>query len=430
MTDVGNWSHVQAGAAVTLLAVTGRSTLAQLKTLALPILPAITRSMPTFIPAANAAAAGSAGTSAAGGLATTLKLPAALLLKRPLAGSAVAAAGGAGAAAAAIRTVPAGPESAATAAAAATSSSGASSGRTGGFVLWGRHFKQWGDGLGQGLRGAVLTVRRLAVGQRAMVVEQLDTAAAAQATAARASGGAGRRGWFGRRNSSYGGTRQLAAAQVGAAGAVMVLPNPVEVAVGPSPQWGAVSSSSRHEVKVHGFMGGFGHHVGRHVLWLGSTAHKATGAIAVLASKQMGYFMNRHSPGQAAATAALGGSQYNLAHSSSSGNLLLQQQQQRTLANQRSKSAPSLALVAAAAAATSGSEWNAQHSAAGGVQLVAGDQQEYCLSDDLYGSSCAGSVVSSSVSGRSSGVGRQVLNLPAPRLSWGRRASHAVIVGK
>eukprot|EP00883_Tetradesmus_obliquus_P002834 jgi/Sobl393_1/13051/SZX69798.1 len=110
VTDVGNWGHVQAGAAATLLAVTGRSTLAQLKTLALPVMPALTRTLPSLIPtaAAGAAATGAAAgsSSAAGGLATSLKLPAALLLKRPLASSAVAAAGGAGAAAAAIRTVP------------------------------------------------------------------------------------------------------------------------------------------------------------------------------------------------------------------------------------------------------------------------------------------------------------------------------------
>jgi hypothetical protein len=30
--------------------------------------------------------------------------------------------------------------------------------------------------------------------------------------------------------------------------------------------------------------------------------------------------------------------------------------------------------------------------------------------------------------GKSSGVGRQVLNLPAPRISWAKRASQAMVV--
>jgi hypothetical protein len=50
----------------------------------------------------------------------------------------------------------------------------------------------------------------------------------------------------------------------------------------------------------------------------------------------------------------------------------------------------------------------------------------------LFPGSCSGSssITCSSLSGRPPGIGRQVLNLPAPRISWGRRASHAVILGQ
>lgn len=469
ITDVGNWSHVQAGAAVTLLAVTGRSTLAQLKTLTLPIVPVITRSIPTMLPSSKAAAAAAAagGSAAAGGgVATTLKLPAGLLLKRPLAGTAVAAAGGAGAAAAAIRTVPMGHGSAATA---ASSSSNGSSSR--GFGVWGTPLRQWREGIGQGLRGAVLTVRRLAMKQQGIVIERLRPGATARAAAAAAaaaphgSGASGngaavaRRGWFGRGRGSGSNWSvskpQLAVAQAGAATAVVALPQPTApTAVAPSRgRWGnssssgrgdtvlqhvqlgtdyAGSSSSRNSSKRPKVMLGLGHHVGRHMMWLGSTAVKATSAIAVLASKQMGYFTHKHNIG--AVVAQMQGPTLSMSHSSSSGNLLgQQQQQQRTLVNQRSRSAPSLAVVAASDAAAA-QYWDSHCPSTAPAATPAGDTptpESFCFSEDLYnGCGYTSSLVCSSVGGRPSGVGRQVLNLPAPRLSWGRRASHGVIVCK
>ncbi|WIA38484.1 hypothetical protein OEZ86_001806 [Tetradesmus obliquus] len=195
VTDVGNWGHVQAGAAATLLAVTGRSTLAQLKTLALPVMPALTRTLPSLIPtaAAGAAATGAAAgsSSAAGGLATSLKLPAALLLKRPLASSAVAAAGGAGAAAAAIRTVP----DAAAVSGSGGGSAGARGGGFGGFGAWSGPLQRFGDGIGQGVKGAVLSIRRAAVGRRAAAAEQARAMEQAAAVAAATAQRPLRAGW-------------------------------------------------------------------------------------------------------------------------------------------------------------------------------------------------------------------------------------------
>jgi hypothetical protein len=38
------------------------------------------------------------------------------------------------------------------------------------------------------------------------------------------------------------------------------------------------------------------------------------------------------------------------------------------------------------------------------------------------------SITCSSFDSKSTGVGRQTLNLPAPRISWGKRATQAMIV--
>jgi hypothetical protein len=191
------------------------------------------------------------------------------------------------------------------------------------------------------------------------------------------------------------------------------------------------------------FLTGLGRHVGRHVKWLGSTAATATGTIAVLASRQVGYLVNgaRSNPGAAAAAAMFNGN-------GSNGFFRQQQQQQpggalsqRTVMGQRSRSAPSLAVVAAggsaAAVAAAGAAAAVPQAglpgpttavpAAAGV-IAPGD----VLDDAIFTGGCSGSssVTCSSINGRPSGVGRQVLNLPAPRISWGRRASHAVIVGQ
>jgi hypothetical protein len=176
--------------------------------------------------------------------------------------------------------------------------------------------------------------------------------------------------------------------------------------------------------------------LGRHVKWLGSTAATATGTIAVLATRQVGYLVNgaRSSPGAATAAAMVNGS---------GGNGFFRQQQQqpggallqRTLMGQRSRSAPSLAVVAAgggaapvaaagaAAAVPQAGLPSPAAPAAAGV-IAPGD----VLDDAIFNGSS--SVTCSSISGRPSGVGRQVLNLPAPRISWGRRASHSFIVGQ
>lgn len=442
VTDVGNWSHVQAGAAVTLLAVTGRSTLLQLKNLALPIMPAITRSMPSLVPAAGTTAAGG---SLAGTLATTLKLPATLLLKRPLTGSAVAAAGGAGAAAAALRTMPLAPDAVATAAVAATSSSSTSSHGSRDVGMWSRRLKQWRDGVGQNLRGAVLSVRRLAVREHVLAVQHQGSLQGPQAAAVHAltepglrlSGSGPRsKGWFQR-----GLVVQPVAAQSGTATAVMALPGSPSLAIAHQcqaassedvVQAGALLQYSRHHSR--GVVGGIGQQVSRHVLWLGSTAAKATTAIATLASKQVASLVTKNTAGQAAGINVLEGVGI-MAASSSAGSLLNQQsvhQQQlaRSLMGQRSKSAPSLAMVAAAAATAAGDAGQERRSAGNAVHVPAADRQDVCLSDDPYSSTVATSLSFSTTSGRSSTVGRQVLNLPAPRLSWGKRASHAVIVSQ
>jgi hypothetical protein len=181
--------------------------------------------------------------------------------------------------------------------------------------------------------------------------------------------------------------------------------------------------------------------LGRHVKWLGSTAATATGTIAVLASRQVGYLVNgaRSSPAAAAAAAMF--------NANGSNGFFRQQQQQggassqRTVMGQRSRSAPSLAVVAAgggaAAVAAPGAAAAVPQAglpspttaapAAAGV-IAPGD----VLDDAIFAGGCSGSssITCSSINGRPSGVGRQVLNLPAPRISWGRRASHAVIVGQ
>jgi hypothetical protein len=49
----------------------------------------------------------------------------------------------------------------------------------------------------------------------------------------------------------------------------------------------------------------------------------------------------------------------------------------------------------------------------------------------VWDSSCSSgssSITCSSYGSKSPGVGRQTLNLPAPRISWGKRATQAMIV--
>jgi hypothetical protein len=456
-TDVGNWSHIQTGAAATLLAVTGRNTVGHLKALALPILPAL-KSLPLMLPSTGlmaAPAGGSAGGSAAaaavaaGGLATTLKLPAALLLKRP---AAVAAAGGAGAAAAAIRTVPGGVD--ASTAAGGGSGGGAGGPRLGGFGAISRPVSQWRDSLGQRLKGAVLALRKVAVGNREAWQQQQAVRqgfAAEYAARNRPYQQQQRWGWFGRRPQVQ---RQLSYTD-----------STVAVCAGATMNSGIAGSdsvtSSSGSGRPRGAAGsghgtGFGAGVGRHVLWLGSTAAQVTNHAVMAASRQVGYFVGgRPLSGVAAASAAMSGSNPTagtlLLHSASTSILLghqhqqqQQQQQQQMpwgLGSQRSQSAPSLALLATAAGGGAQQPPKRTRGAAAGAGRVSESAERpghtlldgssssssrplRCY-DDVWG--CGSSVICSSVGGGGAGVGRQVLTLPSPRLSWGRRASQAVV---
>eukprot|EP00879_Flechtneria_rotunda_P004631 GHRR01004889.1.p1 GENE.GHRR01004889.1~~GHRR01004889.1.p1 ORF type:complete len:785 (+),score=318.55 GHRR01004889.1:460-2814(+) len=371
VTDVGNWSNVQAGAVVTLLAMTGRSTLAQLKTLTLPAMPAVTQALPSLIPSVRlAAGSGTAGSAIAGTLATTLKLPAAALLKRPLAGSAVAAAGGAGAAAAAIRTHPGAAANEATAAAASASSSNSSSngafgsvamqgGAFRGLALWARPLKHWRDDVGKSLKGAMLSFRRASIGRRERLLEEQQQSqyeACLSNNAAAAGGIAARtvpntRGWQWGRSAA---ARQQQLVHAGAAAvngtgstqlghsAVMVLP---ATAVTGSVTAVTELQDSSSNARLQHQQQGLEQQLGRHVIWLGGNAARATRHATALAGRQVNQIVSRargHTtvlPGAAAA----GG----VAYADNATSMLLPhrqqvQQQQRMGLGQRSKSAPNL----------------------------------------------------------------------------------------
>jgi len=465
VTDVGNWSHIQAGAAVTLLAVTGRSTLASLKTLATPMLPAL-KGLPALLPSAGftaaAAATAGAGTTApgaaaaaaatAGGgsgvtvigtLATTLKLPATLLLRRPLAAG--AAAGSAGAAAAALRDT-----SDAAAAAAAT---------TGGSRRqhW-RPLHSVGDGMAHGLRSAMLGLRRLALGnsralqqlqQQPLIVQEPAAAAATKPRSGRGFwGGSNRatdssgaqhqpaRGWFKRRGNS---SNQLQL--VGQPGAPSMLAAPAAMAAaGAPPGWQQEQEQDQQQQQAGGQplrrrpFAQFTQQVGRHVVWLGSSAARASSQLVLLALG--GSRIAQHA---SAHPAAAGDASRVLVHSASSHQL----QQQMVLApsglnaGHRSLSMPSLltagqdasragAVAAAAAASSAGASAGGSVACAAGV--ASGDGLGLCGPDMAFMWDSGGSsIICSSIGSKPSGVGRQVLNLPAPRISWGKRASQAMI---
>lgn len=490
VTDVGNWSHIQAGAAVTLLAVTGRSTLASLKTLATPMLPAL-KGLPALLPSAGlAAAAGTAAPGAAaaaatagGGstviasLATTLKLPATMLLKRPLAAG--AAAGSAGAAAAAMRDT----SGTAVAAAAAAGNGGGSSSSSGGgpsraWSAVGRPLQSIGEGMTHGVRSAVLGIRSLALGNT-RALQQLDREPlvvpqeAFAAVGAAAASAPPRRGFWASRGSSAvavepparkwfsfsGRQNQLQlVSQPGSRSSAAVMAAPTALAAGgggtrQQPEQGQEQPARRRPLAQ------LGQNVGRHVLWLGSAAARASGQLALLAFG--GSRAAQHAAPAAAATGAAmivgeGASRGVLVHSSSSHQL--RQQQQQVSVNglghaNRSLSLPSLLTASSdaggstAAAALAGPQGSTQaspapvsfsvsssgrdgsgnsSSGAGGAVHLGGGELLF-----LWDSSCSGSsssITCSSYGSKSSGVGRQTLNLPAPRISWGKRATQAMIV--
>lgn len=456
MTDVGNWSHIQAGAAVTLLAVTGRSTLASLKTLATPMLPAL-KGLPALLPSAGftaaaaatagagtaapgaaAAAGGGSGATMIGTLATTLKLPATLLLRRPLAAG--AAAGSAGAAAAALRDT-------SDAAAAAAATTGGSSRRQ----HW-RPLHSLGDGMAHGLRSAMLGLRRLALGntralqqlqQQPLIVQEPAAAAAARPRSGRGFwGGSNRatdsssaqqqpaRGWFKRRGNS---TNQLQL--VGQPGTPSMLAAPAAMAAAGAPSgWQQEQDQQQQQVGGQPLrrrpFAQFTQQVGRHVVWLGSSAARASSQLVLLALG--GSRIAQHA---SAHPAAAGDASRVLVHSASSHQL-----QQQVLApsglnaGHRSLSMPSLltagqdvSRAGAVAAAAAGSSTGG--SAGGSVACAAGgDGLGLCGSDMAFmWDSGSSSIICSSIGSKPSGVGRQVLNLPAPRISWGKRASQAMI---
>lgn len=464
VTDVGNWSHIQAGAAVTLLAVTGRSTLASLKTLATPVLPAL-KGLPALLPSAGLAAAGAGagaaaaaapGTAAAaaatagpsgtviGVLATTLKLPAAMLLKRPLAAG--AAAGGAGAAAAVVRD--------ATGTAAAGPSSGGSGGAAGApgraWGAVGRPLQAVGDGMAHGVRSAVLGLRKLAVGNNRalqqlhhepLTVSEQDLAAAASAAGSRgafwgrrssvATGDQLPRKWFGFRKPSNGQVAVPAAAAAVVGGGV-------------EQQQQHVGQEQEHEQQrlQRRPLAQLGQSVGRHVVWLGSAAARASGQLALFAfggSRVAQYA----APAPAAPAVAVGEGSYRgeMMHSASSQQLQIVQQQQAVCAagmGNRSLSMPSLLAAAPAAGSadacapgrvsfsvSSSGHGRDGSSSCGGTPLTPLGGGDLLFMWDSGGSS---SITSSSFGSKSAGVGRQTLNLPTPRISWGKRATQAMIV--
>eukprot|EP00879_Flechtneria_rotunda_P007635 GHRR01008007.1.p1 GENE.GHRR01008007.1~~GHRR01008007.1.p1 ORF type:complete len:525 (+),score=250.21 GHRR01008007.1:2350-3924(+) len=462
VTDVGNWSNVQAGAVVTLLAMTGRSTLAQLKTLTLPAMPAVTQALPSLIPSVRlAAGSGTAGSAIAGTLATTLKLPAAALLKRPLAGSAVAAAGGAGAAAAAIRTHPGAAANEATAAAASASSSNSSSngafgsvamqgGAFRGLALWARPLKHWRDDVGKSLKGAMLSFRRASIGRRERLLEEQQQSqyeACLSNNAAAAGGIAARtvpntRGWQWGRSAA---ARQQQLVHAGAAAvngtgstqlghsAVMVLP---ATAVTGSVTAVTELQDSSSNARLQHQQQGLEQQLGRHVIWLGGNAARATRHATALAGRQVNQIVSRargHTtvlPGAAAA----GG----VAYADNATSMLLPhrqqvQQQQRMGLGQRSKSAPNLVVMAAPTAqgsvlqgmaATPAAAMLPAAGAVGNSAAAAHGDNQFVGLGALNNFAFSGYGCSTS---RTSGVGHQMLHLPAARVTWGKRAAYAFI---
>eukprot|EP00775_Hariotina_reticulata_P002253 gene2253-2565_t len=110
--------------------------------------------------------------------------------------------------------------------------------------------------------------------------------------------------------------------------------------------------------------------------------------------------------------------------------------------SQRSKSATALALMAPAAGVGAHQPKRARGAASGAAvdepgvypghqTLLDGSSSSSRMLrsyDEVWGAGgSSSSVICSSVGGGSAGVGRQVLTLPSPRLSWGRRAGHTVV---
>ena len=352
ITDVGNWSHIQAGTAATLIAMTGRATWAQLKSLTVPLmssLPPMIKSVPLLAAAGGAAVAAPAAATAAAAGAGSL-----IMLKRPLAAGGMAA-GGVAAAGGFVMVGDSG-----VVGGNATGRMGRGMGAPGGLQVL-------GEKISKGFRGAAMALRRnaLAGGGEAAAAGRvrgkgwflqpwgplLAPAAAARgggvmeglaagAAAAATGGGRGRR--------RFAATAATAAAEGGGGG------------------------GSRNGVAV-----GFG----RHMMWLGSTAARATASFAAAASRRMG-FKGRHGQHAASATAvgldggmAVAGA--TLMRSSSSGS-------SRMASAQAMAAAPAVAAAMRCARPAEPMGW--------GPAGVSG-------------------------SGRGTG-GRQTLHLPVPRLTW------------
>lgn len=466
VTDVGNWSNIQAGAAVTLLAVTGRSTLASLKTLATPMLPAF-KGLPALLPSAGlAAAAGAPGAAAAatagtggtviGSIATTLKLPAAMLLKRPLAAG--AAAGSAGAAAAAMR------DTSGTAAAAAAAGNGSSSrGPSRAWGAVGRPLQSIGDGMTHGVRSAVLGLRRFALGNtRALQQLHKEPLVVPEEAFAGAAAAAGpRRGFWASRSSSVAVGEQPARKWFGFSSrnsqmqlvsqpdaSMLAAPAATAAAAGGSSTWQQSDHEQEQPARRRPFAQ-FGQNVGRHVIWLGSAAARASGQLALLAFGG-GRVAQYAAPAAAGAVVTVGDgpSRGVLVHSVSSHQLQdpLEQQQPGLELGQgrRSLSMPSLL----GAGGDAGAVCSPVAGAAGPVSFsVSSSNGRDGSGRDGSGSGSAGramplggadltfmwdggssSITCSSFGSKSTGVGRQTLNLLAPRISWGKRATQAMIV--
>jgi hypothetical protein len=252
LTDVGNWGHVKAGTAATLLAMTGRATLAHLKALSLPLLPLL-KSVPLFAWAPGAAVT---ATAAAGGTSAA----AALLLKRPLAAGGVAAASGAGAAAA----------------------TGLGRGRQG--EGRGQLGQGWGERLGSSIRAAAMALRRPGQGrhnpQHQNQQQQQQQQAVEEAVAVQ------RRGWllpWGRRSQQQQHPQLILAAGgcvVGAPPTMFLTPDTPGDA---TPTAGSSSSNSRPQRWRHNPFDW-----GSHVLWLGGHALRATSGLVAAAGRRVG----------------------------------------------------------------------------------------------------------------------------------------------
>jgi hypothetical protein len=307
--------------------------------------------------------------------------------------------------------------------------------------------------MAHGVRSAVLGLRKLAVGnnralqqlhREPLVVSEQDFAAAASAAGPRGAfwgrrssvvtGDQPTRKWFGFRKPGNAQVVVPAAAAAAVRGGLEQQQQPM------------VQEQEREQQRLQRRpLAQLGQSVGRHVVWLGSAAARASGQLALFAfggSRVAQYAAP--APAAPAVIACEGSYRVGMMHSASSQQLQLVQQQQQQQAvcatgmGDRSLSMPSLLVAAPAAGSgdacgpgqvsfsvSSSGHGRDGSSSCGGTPLTPLGGGDLLFMWDSGGSS---SITSSSFGSKSAGVGRQTLNLPTPRISWGKRATQAMIV--